>query len=260
MKRQPELEDHYAVLGLSRSATPDEIKAAYRARAKSLHPDLNPDADTTAEFQRVQKAYTVLTNARARHRYDDRTAAPPAPKPVRRPRATRTVTRPSRAYALAAAVLLAAAGATVWVLTHSPSPVAPETAFEHAMEIDVARQAQDLYAGPREPATMEVTGRDGRKHMLPREQYRKIEPLHDRLTAERATLERRRADLGRRKEALEALRRAVEQAKGTGAFEFQLKAEAYNRDAQAFVRDAEHHTRDVNHYFTELDRLVKEQE
>ncbi|MBP7933462.1 MAG: J domain-containing protein [Phycisphaerae bacterium] len=63
--------DYYEVLGVSRSATPDQIKSAYRKLAKKFHPDRNPD-DKTAEsrFKEVQAAYEVLSDAQQRQRYD----------------------------------------------------------------------------------------------------------------------------------------------------------------------------------------------
>ena len=64
-------QDHYAVLGVSRQATAEEIKRAYRARARQLHPDANPD-DPTAEasFKELALAYEVLSDPDRRQRYD----------------------------------------------------------------------------------------------------------------------------------------------------------------------------------------------
>ncbi len=54
--------DPYSVLGISRSASNDEIKKAYRALSKKYHPDLNPDNKEVAEvkFKEIQEAYKVI--------------------------------------------------------------------------------------------------------------------------------------------------------------------------------------------------------
>jgi curved DNA-binding protein len=60
--------DHYAVLGVSKSATPDEIKKAYRKLASQHHPDKGGD---TAKFQQIQEAYAVLSDPEKRQQYDN---------------------------------------------------------------------------------------------------------------------------------------------------------------------------------------------
>lgn len=63
-------QDYYRILGLSRNATPEDIKRAYFVAAQKLHPDKNTAAGETELFLDVQQAYEVLSNPKRRQQYD----------------------------------------------------------------------------------------------------------------------------------------------------------------------------------------------
>ncbi len=62
--------DFYDVLGISKSANKDDIKAAYRKLAKQYHPDLNKAPDAEKKFKEVQEAYDILFDEQKRAAYD----------------------------------------------------------------------------------------------------------------------------------------------------------------------------------------------
>src|SRR5580700_8651407 len=63
--------DYYKILGVNKTATQDEIKAAYRKLARKHHPDLNPnDKEANKKFQQINEANEVLSDPEKRKKYD----------------------------------------------------------------------------------------------------------------------------------------------------------------------------------------------
>lgn len=62
--------DYYKVLGVSKTATPEEIKKAYRKLAVEYHPDKNKSKEAEAKFKEINQAYEVLSNPQKRQQYE----------------------------------------------------------------------------------------------------------------------------------------------------------------------------------------------
>jgi hypothetical protein len=74
---------YYAALGLDQSATSDQIKKAFKSKAREFHPDRNRSPEATRQFQLINEAYQVLSDPGRRANYDSRCYGPePALSPV----------------------------------------------------------------------------------------------------------------------------------------------------------------------------------
>jgi curved DNA-binding protein len=65
-----EYKDYYKTLGLSKGASEQDIKQAYRSLARQYHPDVNPDAAAAERFKEINEAYQVLSDTDKRRRFD----------------------------------------------------------------------------------------------------------------------------------------------------------------------------------------------
>jgi molecular chaperone DnaJ len=62
--------DYYEILGVDRDAGADQIKKAYRRKAREMHPDVSDDPDASVKFKEVSQAYEVLSDPQKREMYD----------------------------------------------------------------------------------------------------------------------------------------------------------------------------------------------
>ena len=65
-----EYKDYYAVLGVARDVSQDDIQRAYRKLARKFHPDVNKGADAESKFKEISEAYQALKDKDRRAKYD----------------------------------------------------------------------------------------------------------------------------------------------------------------------------------------------
>ncbi|HET7272548.1 MAG TPA: J domain-containing protein [Rubrobacter sp.] len=88
------MKDPYGLLGVSRGASEEDVRKAYRRLAREYHPDANPgDIKAEDRFKEIQQAYEILSNPNKRREYDER-SRPSSRK--RRPGSSSKATRGSR--------------------------------------------------------------------------------------------------------------------------------------------------------------------
>lgn len=85
-------QNYYDILGITHTATPEEIKKAFRVKAKLLHPDVNPSAGAAEKFRQLNEAYEVLSDTNKRYLFDLKANAAKRQAAAGRQRATRAHT------------------------------------------------------------------------------------------------------------------------------------------------------------------------
>jgi|GEM_PF-4466159 len=268
---------HYTVLGVSRIASTGEIKAAFKVRAKTLHPDLNRHRDTTADFQRLQTAYSVLSDPEQRAAYD-LTTFPPAnaaatptaePAPKRRVSSLHvepTARRPRGCLPVAAAIVILGGGylffepsstsespSSTWVL---PPPSNKEnSALDREIQAIIAQEARSNYVPATPvPGEVEIPDRSGRKHIVSSASAQLLEPTKNKLFINSEQLRERERTLRDRRDALERSRRTLNPSIRSEVERFNESAAALNRDSGDLERDLDAHKKEIDAFFAELER------
>jgi hypothetical protein len=142
--------DHYAALHVLPSAPPEVVSAAYRALAKSLHPDVS-GRDTTAEMARLNEAWAVLGDPPRRAAYDRERAPAPRRNPFDdEPRRADAWSAPRMPWGKHEGEILrdVESGYLAWVLTRA-------SATTHGLALDVRSELE------RRDVQVAVTARDG---------------------------------------------------------------------------------------------------
>ena len=62
--------NYYDIRGVGKTASPDEIKSAYRKLAKQYHPDINKDPGASEKFKEINEAYECLSDPQKKSNYD----------------------------------------------------------------------------------------------------------------------------------------------------------------------------------------------
>ena len=65
-----EKRDYYEILGISKNASDEDIKSAFRKKALEYHPDRNKSKDAESKFKEVNEAYQILSDSEKKNRYD----------------------------------------------------------------------------------------------------------------------------------------------------------------------------------------------
>ena len=134
--------DPYAVLGLSPDATPEQIKAAFRRRAKAHHPDHSREPDAEARFRRAREAFELLVDPANRRAYDEHLAQARQVRTQAEERARRTAVDRARAAAKEASASAARARQQEVERQHATAEAA-ERARRAAAQREQARRAKE---------------------------------------------------------------------------------------------------------------------